>query len=118
VPVLRRIAGASALSLLVMLLASSETLAGVRLSDPIESPVAQGWAGAVALADLDRDGILDAVVAGKTLAVYGAYHGSGDGSFSPSMASGSLYKEPRDLVLGDFDGDGRPDLAAINSACT
>lgn len=72
---------------------------------------------AVDLADIDADGSLDAVVVGFTSARYACYRGLGDGTFGEEFAVGGLYQEPVDLVVDDFNGDGLPDIAAINSAC-
>jgi hypothetical protein len=73
---------------------------------------------AVALEDIDRDGSLDAVAVGYANARYASYAGVGDGSFGEELAQGPLYLKPVDLVVGDFNGDGLPDIAAINSACS
>lgn len=73
---------------------------------------------AVELGDIDKDGKLDAVVLGKTSATFACYRGNGDGTFGEEIASGSLYLQPTDMVLADFDGDGLLDIAAINNACS
>ena len=68
----------------------------------------------VALADFDGDGKLDAVTVpwpsgGESLPV--AVHlGNGDGTFQPAVLySGGYY--PLNVTIGDFNGDGAPDLA-------
>ena len=38
-------------------------------------------------------------------------------TLSGEISSGSLYLDPIDIVVGDFNGDGALDLAAINNAC-
>jgi hypothetical protein len=73
---------------------------------------------AVELGDIDKDGKLDAVVLGKTSARWACYRGNGDGTFGTEIASGTLYLQPTDMVLADFDGDGLLDIAAINNACS
>jgi hypothetical protein len=116
---MRRVVLGSALSVCLLLLATSGIRAGMELSDPIESPVAEIIAPqALALADLNADSRLDAVVVGKTQAKYGLYLGKGDGFFGPLSDSGPLNLQPTDFVLGDFNGDGLLDLISINSACT
>jgi len=69
------------------------------------------------LADLDKDGILDAVVAteGSTVDVLkgNGSGGVGNGTFSSGVSfpsSGTTY----DVTVGDFDGDGYPDIASAN----
>jgi hypothetical protein len=71
-----------------------------------------------ALADVNGDGILDIVTA-NGLAPTGdggvsVLLGNGDGTFKPAMkiaAGGS----PTMVVVGDFNNDGRPDIAVSNS---
>lgn len=80
-------------------------------TSPYESP------RAVALGDMDKDAKLDAVIVSDLLADYACFKGLGDGTFGSKIASGDLYLSPSDLVVGDFNGDGALDIAAINSAC-
>ena len=68
--------------------------------------------GAVAWADYDRDGRLDAVVSGLNSAgipVTQLYHNNGDGTFTPVNAGlAAVYNGT--LAWGDFDNDGAADL--------
>ncbi len=68
-----------------------------------------GWA---AHADVDGDGHLDLGVFEKS-GRYRVYFGNGDGSFreGPDHAAGA---EPRRMAVGDFNGDGLPDVAVPN----
>lgn len=56
------------------------------------------------LADVDADGIVD-VLTSQDVAVR---LGTGDGAFSPS--SQPITPSTGDIAVGDFDGDGHPDL--------
>ena len=77
----------------------------------------------IVVADLNGDGKLDAVFgygdAGDQDGVHNDYQmvsvclGNGDGSFQPAMAIG-VGERPSSVALGDFNGDGKPDLAVAN----
>ena len=67
---------------------------------------------AVAWADYDRDGRLDAIVSGLNSAnipVTQLYHNNGDGTFTPvNVGLAGAYSGT--LAWGDFDNNGTPDL--------
>jgi hypothetical protein len=71
----------------------------------------------IAFADLNHDGILDLAYA-TTNHVF-TMIGQGDGTFSsPSSLpvppiSGASSQSPGTVTIGDFDGDGKPDLALL-----
>ncbi len=68
----------------------------------------------LAVADFDRDGVLDVAATGREFNSVGVMLGNGDGTFT---TGGGVILEgvddtfgPQVLVAGDFTGDGRPDL--------
>lgn len=69
---------------------------------------------AVALGDLNGDGILDAVVADAGGDAVLVLKGLGNGQFAGAQAI-AVGSSPEAVVLGDFDGDGRLDVAVTNS---
>lgn len=113
-----RILSVAVLLSILTLASAARAAERLHLSLPLEFMPPAGSPQAVELADIDLDGILDAVVVIPESSIYDCYHGAGDGTFTSRIASGSLYLEPTDLVVGDFNSDGLPDIAAINSACS
>jgi FG-GAP-like repeat/FG-GAP repeat len=82
---------------------------GGKLSPAPDSPLPLGRrvGTRVKLADVDRDGHLDLVAAGSGSAVVA--RGDGRGGFAPYWAEPA--GESWSAIAGDFDGDGRLDLA-------
>ncbi len=78
-------------------------------SEPL-APAAAGQAELVLLADLNRDGLLDAAVLNDLQRRVCVLLGRGDGTFrsAPDYEAGD---EPLDTAQGDLDGDGLVDLA-------
>jgi hypothetical protein len=74
---------------------------------------------AIATGDFNRDGIPDLAVVNTFGANAGAVTillGNGDGTFTPAAASPSTGDLPLSIAVGDFNGDGIPDLAVANFA--
>jgi outer membrane protein assembly factor BamB len=68
---------------------------------------AKGFIGGAAIADLDRDGRLE-VVAGARDGILAAYRADGQVMWQAAHSSG-IHASPE---LGDFDGDGSPEVLA------
>jgi hypothetical protein len=69
---------------------------------------------AVATADFNADGKLDAVVANGDTGTVSMMLGNGDGTltYAGAFATGT---SPSAVTVGDFNGDGRPDVAVANA---
>ncbi len=69
--------------------------------------------GAVTLADLNNNGILDLIVANSGSNNVLVYPGLGSGTFGPALNGGNGFftgTNPVGITVADVNGDGRPDL--------
>ena len=70
----------------------------------------------MAAVDLDGDGILDLSVAkegtGARSNNVSVFLGNGTGSFSPVIRFAPVDGAPASVAVGDFSGNGKPDIAA------
>jgi hypothetical protein len=80
-----------------------------------------GWyAYSVAVADVNGDGKPDIVVASEFVindydnGTVGVLLGNGDGTFQAAVTYGSGGDAARSVVLGDVNGDGKPDVIVSN----
>lgn len=85
----------------------------MRSSTPIELPTQGAYAGAVG--DLNRDGFDDLVLAHQNNGVHSdvtayVYYGSAEG-YSERRRIELPAPNSRAVAIGDFNGDGRPDIA-------
>jgi hypothetical protein len=72
--------------------------------------------GSIAIADVNRDGNPDIIVANTADATVSVLLGNGKGHFTP--AAGSPFpcgKSPNDIAVADMNHDGNPDLVIANT---
>lgn len=71
----------------------------------------------VAVADFTGDGKLDIAATNEDTGTVQLFVGAGDGTFTVGSAfpTDSTSSSPTDLVVGDFNHDGNPDIAVINA---
>ena len=79
----------------------------------IEPTAQAGGAIAVALGDLDGDGVLDLAVANRHRDSVSVLLGLGDGSFAAPREIG-VGVAPVDLAIADYDQDGRGDIVTAD----
>ena len=73
--------------------------------------------GAVTLADLNNNGVLDLIVANSGSNNVLVYPGEGNGQFGPALNGGHGFftgTNPVGITVADVNGDGRPDLIVAN----
>jgi len=68
----------------------------------------------VGVADLNKDGKLDLIVANSTANNVGVLLGRGDGTFAPQVTYPSGHN-PHGIAIADFDHDGNVDVALANN---
>ena len=76
---------------------------------------APGDAYAVAAADVDKDGNSDVILAGGSIPGISVFLSNGDGTFRSTGQFDSGGNSPIAVVVGDFNHDGKLDVAVANS---
>jgi uncharacterized protein (TIGR03437 family) len=74
-----------------------------------------GFFGYLAAADFNRDGHVDLIVTNTSQPAQ-LYLGVGDGTFRPALSVPIGFSSPSAITAADFNGDGIPDLAVVDSS--
>jgi hypothetical protein len=85
---------------------------------PLSNSLSSGAQGGIAIADLNRDGNQDIVVGTGNVEAVAVLLGNGNGTFgAPKYFYDPLADVPSAVAVGDFNGDGIPDIATGESGC-
>jgi FG-GAP-like repeat/Bacterial Ig-like domain (group 3) len=100
---------------LVLLLASAlPSRSQVLKVSPVLYPSGGQGAGNVVLADVNKDGKLDAIVPNNSGPI-GILFGNGDGTFQKAVTYPAASPGSGSIAVADLNGDGWPDLAAVSA---
>lgn len=103
----------------IVTFAEGGSITGNSFSSKVDFATEENPAG-VTFGDIDGDGKPDLIVAncyGNSVSVF--RNTSSSGSVTPSSFAAKVNfptENPIDLITGDFDGDGKPDLVVLNAS--
>ncbi len=112
----------SARAVLLGIVATLAAPAAAHAGAPPDFAASQLYSGftqayGVAHADITRDGVGDAIVADRSNATVSVLAGAPGGTFGPPTAT-AVGTLPEAVAVGDFNGDGHPDVATANYSGT
>jgi ABC-type anion transport system duplicated permease subunit len=83
----------------------------------VASPASGSNPLALAVADFNHDGKVDLAVTNYNDSTVTVLLGNGDGTFTlaASPSTGLANSDPQGIAIGDFNGDGYPDIVATNA---
>lgn len=105
----------------VSVLKNTSSNSGITFASKLEIAAAGNSDEGAAAADLDGDGKMDFVIpnsfGGPSVSIFKNISAGGNISFTPKVDY-PVNNSPYSVAVGDLNGDGKPDMAAVNSGST